>query len=178
MTQFKIKYFFPVLFGMIFPIKSGFIEAQNLEQSLASMRGVSKAGLIIENVSQVLHDNGINEDDIRKDVLGKLDSAGITVLPNSEMHNLHGSPYLYINIGAVKSKQEDLYAISLSVEFRQDVNLSRNPKQKYYGAATWSVSDVGIFSTDKLKELREYAKGMVEKFIMDYLKANKMEETK
>jgi hypothetical protein len=37
---------------------------------------------------------------------------------------------------------------------------------------------VGIFSTDKLKEIKEYAKGMVEKFIMDYLKANKMEGTK
>lgn len=178
MTRLKIKYFFPVLFSMLFSIQSGYTEAQNLEQSLASLRGVNKAGLIIEDLGRVLHDSGINEDDIRKDALGKLDSAGITVVQNSEMHNLPGSPYLYMNIGAVKSKQDDLYAVSLTVEFRQDVNLSRNPNQIYYGAATWSASDVGIFSTDKLKEIKEYAKGMVEKFIMDYLKANKMEGTK
>ena len=162
----------------MFLIQSGYTKAQNIEQSLASLRGVNKAGVIVEKVSKVLHDNGINEDDIRKDALEKLDFAGITVLSNSEMHNLPGSPYLYINIGAVKSKEEDFYAVSLSVEFRQDVNLSRNPKQKYYGAATWSVSNVGIFSTDKLKEIREYADSMVDKFIKDYLKANKMEGTK
>jgi hypothetical protein len=41
-----------------------------------------------------------------------------------------------------------------------------------------SVYNVGIFSEDKLKEIREFAKSLVDKFIKDYLKANKMEETK
>ena len=82
MTRLKIKYFFPVLFSMLFSIQSGYTEAQNLEQSLASLRGVNKAGLIIEDLGRVLHDSGINEDDIRKDALGKLDSAGITVVQN------------------------------------------------------------------------------------------------
>ena len=167
-----------VLSAIIILIPNSYVNAQNIEQSLSSLRGINKAGVIIEKVGQVLYDNGIKDDDFKKDIVEKLDYAGITVLSNPEMHNLPGSPYLYINIGAVKSKTEDFYAVSLSLEFRQDVNLSRNPKQKYYGAATWSDSNVGIFTKDKLNDIKDYAKKMVDKFVKDYLKANKIGESK
>jgi hypothetical protein len=178
MSRFNVNFLIPVLLTLILVIPSGFINAQNIEQSLSSLRGINKVGVIIEKVSQVLFDNGIKEDDFKKDIAENLDYAGITVLSNPEMHNLPGSPYLYLNIGAVKSKTEDFYAVSLSLEFRQDVNLSRNPKQKYYSAATWSDSNVGIFTKDKLNDIKDYAKKMVDKFVKDYLKANKIDESK
>jgi len=178
MCRSKIKFFITTLVAILFLSQSGYTRAQNLEQSLASLRGVNKAGVIVEKVSQVLHDNGINEDDIRRDALEKLDFAGITVLQDSTMHKLPGAPYIYINIGAVKGKQDDIYAVNLVVEFRQNVSLIRNPQLKYFGAATWSVSNIGIFSADKLKEIREFTKNLVEKFVKDYLKANKIEEAK
>jgi hypothetical protein len=177
MAPFKSKYFSDVLIAILLFVLTGNLTAQNLKQSLASLRGVNKAGVIVEKVNQVLYNNGMREDDLRNVAIGELDSSGITVVQNSVMQKLPGSPYLYINAGAVKAKLGDLYAVKLTVEFRQDVILSRNPKQIYYGAATWSASDVGIFTADKLKEIKEYTKEMVKNFITDYIKANKMSNT-
>jgi len=165
---------FILLFILILALNFNFTNAQSLEQSLNSLRGINKAGLIIEKVSQVLYDNGIRENEIRKDVEAQLDFAGIKVYQSTDLKTLPGSPYLYVNIGAIKSKDNDLYAVSITVEFRQDVNLIRNPKQNYFGAATWSVSNIGIFSKDKLSEIKGFTKNMVDKFVKDYLKANKM----
>lgn len=178
MNTIKTKYFAFVMILMALSINVNCTKAQSLQQSLNSLRGINKAGIIIEKVSQVLNENGLKEDEIRKDAVEKFDFAGIDVLPSSDIYGQPGAPYLYINIGAVKSKENNLYSVNLSVEFRQDVNLTRNPKQIYNGATTWSVSNVGIFSEDKLKDIREFTKSLVDKFIKDYLKANKMEETK
>ncbi|MGA7720160.1 MAG: hypothetical protein WCA84_03205 [Ignavibacteriaceae bacterium] len=178
MNRSLIKLYSLVLIVILFICNTGNTDAQSLKQSINSLKGVSKAGVIVEKVNQVLNDNGINEDTILKDAVEKLDSAGMTVVDKSAMHSLPGAPYLYINIGAIKSKIADVYAASLTIEFRQDVNLSRNPKQEYFGAATWSSTDVGIFSADKLKEIRLYAREIVDKFIKDYIKANKMKEFK
>jgi hypothetical protein len=178
MNRLVIKFYSLVLLVILIISNTGNTGAQSLKQSINSLKGVNKAGVIIEKVNQVLNDNGINEDDIMKDAVEKLDSAGITVVDKAAMHSLPGAPYLYINIGAIKSKIADVYAASLTIEFRQDVNLSRNPKLEYFGAATWSATDVGIFSADKLKEIRLYARDMIDKFIKDYIKANKMKEIK
>ena len=109
MNRSLIKLYSLVLIVILFICNTGNTDAQSLKQSINSLKGVSKAGVIVEKVNQVLNDNGINEDTILKDAVEKLDSAGMTVVDKSAMHSLPGAPYLYINIGAIKSKIADVY---------------------------------------------------------------------
>ncbi len=150
------------------------LNAQVLNQSLQSLRGINKAAIVVETFNQVLHESGLKEDEIRSDAWFELQSAGITILNQKASHDVSGSPYLYINLGAVKSKNEDLYAVSINVEFRQDVSLVRNNKIKFYGAPTWSRSSIGLFTKDKISEVRRFTKDVVASFVKDYLLANKM----
>ena len=149
------------------------LHSQDIDPTLLSLRGISKIGVIVEKINQPLHDVGINEMEIKNLVKDELISASITVLPMVKIHDIPGSPYLYINIGAIKSKQQDLYAVSLNVQLKQDVILSRNLKLKYYGATTWSTSNIGIMSSDKLKEINNFTKVLVDKFVKDFLIANR-----
>lgn len=149
------------------------LEAQNIDPSLLSLKGINMIGVLVEKVNKPLQDSGVKEEEIQKEVVDDLRSADITVLPMAKMQNIPGSPYLYVNIGAVKSKQKDLYAVSLSVQLKQNVVLSRDMKLKYFGATTWSTSNIGLLSTDKLKDIKDYIKLLVDKFLKDFLIANK-----
>ena len=169
--DYKIK---PILFLIFILILGINAKAQVLNQSLQSLRGINKASIVVETFNQILHDSGLKEDDIRSDAWFELQSAGITILNEKASHDISGSPYLYINIGAVKSKNENMYAVSINVEFRQDVLLLREDKIKYYGAPTWSRSSIGIFTKDKISEVRKFTKDLVASFVKDYLFANKI----
>ncbi len=149
------------------------INVNGQDQSLQSLRGINKAAIVVESFNNALHDTGLKEDDIRSDAWFELQSAGIDILNQRASHDVSGSPYLYINIGAVKAKNEDMYAVSINVEFRQDVLLTRNTNEKYFGAATWSRSSIGIFTKDKISGVRKFTKEIVAGFVQDYLLANK-----
>ncbi len=166
--KLEIKLFF-ILFLFSLP-NAG---AQILNQSLESLRGINKAAIVVESFNSILNKSGLKEDEIRSDTWFELQPTGITVITVKASHDISGAPYLYINIGAVKAKEKDRYAVSINVEFRQNVLLSRNPKEKYFGAATWSRSSVGIFTLDKISRVRKFTKDMVAEFVKDYLAANK-----
>ena len=166
--KLRTKIFFVVVLSFYLNV-----HAQALNQSLQSLKGINKAAIVVETFNQVLHESGLKEDEIRSDAWFELQSAGINVITVKASYDISGAPYLYINIGAVKAKGEDMYAVSVNVEFRQNVLLSRNLKEKYFGAATWSRSSVGIFTLDKISSVRKFTKDMVAEFVKDYLAANK-----
>jgi len=153
------------------------ISAQTSNQSIRSLRGITNASIVVESFNQTIHDSGLRENEIKSDAWFELQSAGIDIINLKTSIDVPGSPYLYINIGAVKSKKEDLYAVSINIEFRQDVFLTRDPKDKYYGATTWSRTNVGLFSKDKISEVRNFTKSIIADFVKDYLLANKMKRS-
>ncbi len=169
-TDKKIFFIISILTFLL--ISNNVLLAQNIDPNLQSLNGINQIGIIVEKFNKPLHDSGIKEEEIKKVVEKELNLANIKFVSNAKIKEVHGSPYLYINIGAIKSMQQNLYAVSLSVQLRQDVLLSRDLKQKYYGAATWSTSNIGIFSKDKLNEINDFTKILVDKFIKDLLVAN------
>ena len=169
MYKSKIKILLIYFFVMC---GSFFAHAQEVDQSLSSLKGIKKLGVIVEKFNTDLESKGVSEDGIRRETWTLLKKAGIKVIPVSETHSVHGSPYLYINVGAIKSKQEDLYAVSIHVELRQNVILSRDTTMEYYGIPTWSNSNIGIISTDKLKQISNFVMNAVKIFINDYKTIN------
>ncbi len=145
---------------------------QDAPQNLSSLKGIKKIGVMVEKFNTDLESKGVHEDGIRQLAWSLLQNAGLKVIPISETKNVPGAPYLYINIGAIKSTHEDLFAVSINLELRQNVILSRNKKEEYYGIPTWTNSNIGIISTDKLGQIMDYVKGEVGEFIFAYKLAN------
>ena len=168
MLSSKLSLIFIIFLAVIIPTS-----AQNINQSLSSLKGISEMGVIVEKFNTGLEKSGLSEDGIEQQTWDQLNKAGIKILPMTEVQNVPGVPYLYINVGAIKSKGENLYAVSIVVEFRQNVVLSRDIKQNYYGAATWSTSNIGIISGDKLKQIQDFVQESVKRFIDDYKIVNK-----
>ncbi len=173
MIKTKTLYRYLSTLFLLITFANSLAKAQNMDETTQSLKGISKVGIVVENLNQLLHAEGVTEENIRMAVWYELNSSGIDIVPMSKIKNVIGEPYLYINVGAEKSKHEDFYAVSISIQFRQNVLLSRNTKQKYFGAATWSTGNIGLLSADKLKEIPNYTKSLVEKFVKDYLLANK-----
>ncbi len=142
--------------------------SQQTDQSISSLKGIRKMAVIVEPFNDDLHNAGLKESEIQRDAWDSLQNSGITAVPSADDQNTNGAPYLYINIGSVKSNKTDLYAVSLRIELRQAVTLLRKPDEKYYGAATWSLSNIGILSKDNLKQIRNFIDKMICRFISDY----------
>lgn len=148
------------------------LTTQSTAQTSASLKGIKKLGVIIEKFNTDLGKNGISEDGIRQTAWNLLRKNGVNVVPISETKNVPGSPYLYINIGAIKSKHENLYAVSINVALKQNVILTRDTTKEFFGIPTWSVSNIGIISKDKLKQINSFVETEVKEFIMAYKRTN------
>jgi len=149
-----------------------FLHAQEKLHSSASLKGVAEMGLLIENINPSLDSAGIDGTTVKNIVLDKLDEIGIKTVPMKELVNIKGAPYLYLNIGAIKSSQGNIFSISVNVEFRQNVILSRNTKLESFGIPTWTISSIGLFSKDKITRLYDFVKKAIDKFIYAYSYAN------
>ncbi len=149
-----------------------YLYSQETGQSTVSLKGIAKMGLLVENINPLLNSVGIDGTSIKNIVQAKLDEIGIKTVPMKELKNIKGAPYLYINIGAIKSSQGNIYSVSINVEFRQNVLISRNTKLESFGTPTWTISSIGLFSKNKISRLYDFVKKAIDKFIYAYSYAN------
>lgn len=157
---------------IVFLLSGITLYARQTDQSLSSLKGIKKIGVLVEKFNADIYKNGVSEDDIRQAAASLLRKNGIIVIPVSETKKIPGAPYLYINIGAIKSQHDELYAVCINVQLRQNVILSRDSTKEYFGIPTWSNSNIGIISKDKLNQIEDYVKEAVNIFINDYQTAN------
>jgi hypothetical protein len=93
------------------------------------------------------------------------------VLTREEAYNTPGKPYLYLSL-TTHNTGIDLYSYSIRIEFNQDVSLVREPSIRT-SATTWIANVVGIVGARNLPAITEDVDGLADKFIKDYLAANR-----
>lgn len=165
---------FIVLIGILLVLLLGStVSAINGKSNLATLRGLTGVGVLIEQLPAEVEKEGLFRKQIQIEVEFKLRDAGIRVLTREECLKTPGEPYLYINMNVNTSKTEsDIYPYSIDIVLMQKVSLARDPKQTTY-AVTWSVGGVGSISKGLLIQLRESVNDALGIFIKAYLSENR-----
>ena len=158
-----------VLFSAaIAPPLVGQVDDESARRVLVGLRGVH---VIVEDLEEDLERDGLLTSQIQTDVELKLRQAGITVLTREQSTSTAGSPYLYVNVNALKD-ESGVYAFNLIVELHEEVRPIRNRLVSSL-ATTWEATSlVGSVGSELLGTLREDIRDMTDQFINAYLAAN------
>jgi len=128
-----------------------------------SLRGLKGVRIVIESLSDNMKAFGLTKQQLRTDVEVKLRSAGIPVPSLSD-------GYLYIRLNGIKINTRS-YAFHYLLEYRQSVILGRN-RQWYPSAGTWHIGEIISAGLNSKQFVYDSLKGLVDKFINDYLTVN------
>ncbi|MCK4418048.1 MAG: hypothetical protein KAV99_07765 [Candidatus Latescibacteria bacterium] len=142
------------------------------------MRGLEGVGVVVENLNPEAEQDGLYRNRLQTYIELRLRKAGIRVLTKEEQSNLPSSPYLYINVNAMKTTELGAYVFSTTVSLSEWVRLVRKPFL-LVSATTWRTPEgVGIVKAFRLEEfVFKQVGAMVDEFINDYLAANPQPET-
>ena len=147
-----------------------FSSADDLKQNRVSLSGAKQFYVLVEKISPEIEREGLTEGSIAGEVLQQLHRAGLKTIPRAEAYEVPGSPYLYVNAQALKLRATGEYIYAISMAFKQDVYLARDPVM-VMGASTWSTGEtIGI--TGNLQKVRASIRAQVEQFIAAYFDAN------
>jgi hypothetical protein len=145
------------------------------------LRGVQDIGLLV-NVSARVAKHGLSAMDIQVDAERRLRKAEIGVFRARDMimteTEVFFRPFLYISVQAVQSERDpDLYALCITVEFKQEASLARRGKLQPVPKVppfltTWEQGRVAVFSAQALSGLRVDISELVEQFVADYRSVN------
>ncbi len=166
--KYLIAWVLFVLF-QIFDAPSIAIDSQS---NRATLKGLTGVGVLVEKLPAELEKEGLQRDQLQKDVEAKLKKAGIKVYSREECSKIPGEPYLYINLNVNVAKTEsDIYPYTIDIMLIQKVSLIRDPHRVAY-AVTWSTGGVGSVTKSIVSQLRENVAEVVEIFIQRFLAEN------
>jgi len=140
------------------------------DRAKETLRGLSGVTVVIEPLPALVENDGLSQQQLQIEVERQLTAAGIRVLNKEEWRNTPGSPYLYVNVSALK-KVYGLYAYSIEVCLNQLVTLSRAQDIREF-AETWETREVGTVGKDRLATVRKSVAMHVQIFIRDYFSVN------
>jgi hypothetical protein len=163
-------WFILIAFFMSFLILAPDGFAQDDADTRPTLRGFSGVYVVVEPLSPQIESEGLTTDQLQKDIVEKIRTAGIKVLSKEEFFKTPGKPYLYVNASiSILRTQITRYIFYIRLEFNQEVSLVKNP-ETIVPAATWSTGGWGIdFS---LESICGVLRNQVEKFINAYLAMN------
>jgi hypothetical protein len=140
------------------------------DRARETLRGLPGLTVVIEPMSPSAEQDGLTQSQLQVDVEQRLRASGIRVLTKEEWQKTPGSPYLYINVAALK-KDYGLYAYAIEVCVNQLVTLIRNRNIREF-AETWETREVGTVGTERLLTVRDSVAAHVDEFIRDYFSVN------
>jgi len=163
------------------------------QESRETLLGVTPIYVVIDGITPVFEQNGVNASQLKADVERQLRKAGIQVVTaEDEGESVENFPAgLYVRINVLKStvlKSEfdvDYYALSISVELVQrclplaEKNIDPASIASHAtSACTWSTSNIYLAGEGRLIAIRDCVKELVEYFIKAYVSVNlKRKET-
>jgi hypothetical protein len=159
---------FPLFLLTAVPVAS----ADMPDRAKETLRGLAGVAVVIEPLHPNAEQDGLTQRLLQDDIERRLRAAGIRVLTQKEWRNTPGSPYLYVNVAALK-KSYGLYAYAIEVCVNQLVTLIRNHQIQEF-AETWETREVGTVGKDQLPTVRESVRAHVDAFIHDYFAVNSL----
>jgi hypothetical protein len=136
-----------------------------------TLRGLKGVMVFIEDIDIDVENHGLTKSHLKKEVESRLREAYIPVLTANEAFSMPGKPYLYLHLTTHNTGIE-LYSYSIRIEFNQDVCMIRDPSIRS-SATTWIANIVGIVGARNLRAVTEDVTELTDKFIHDYLAANR-----
>jgi hypothetical protein len=146
------------------------VAAEMPDRARETLRGLPGVTVVVEPLSPGAEQDGLTQSQLRTEVEQRLRKAGIRVLTKEEWQNTPGSPYLYINVAALK-KNYGLYAYAIEVCLNQLVTLIRDQDIQEF-AETWETREVGTVGEERLPTVRNSVVAHVDEFIRDYFTVN------
>jgi hypothetical protein len=143
---------------------------QTIGTDRMSLARISGMHVSIEGLSADAITDGLSADQLQTDVELKLRLAGIKLGSKFD-------PYIYVNVAYTKTHTTQGYDIGYSgyvfVSFRQPADLVQNKGVRAI-ASTWDIGSLVFGPPGKGKEhVRDTVRDFVDKFINDYLAANR-----
>ena len=137
-----------------------------------TLRGLKEISVLIEYLPDDVEREGLNREQLRRDIEVRLRQTGLHVLTLAEVANLPGAPYLYVAVYPIIGPSVNVNAYGVALTLKQLVQLSRNPTTELF-ATTWegpihfsSLSDSRVF------DIRSRIFDAVGRFIVDYRDVN------
>jgi hypothetical protein len=158
------------LIGALLFMEGSAVFAEMPERAKETLRGLPGVTVVIEPLQATAEQDGLTQKQLHADVEHQLRAAGIRVLTQDEWRSTPGSPYLYVNVSALK-KSYSLYTYSIEVCLNQLVTLLRDQHIQEF-AETWETREVGTVGKERLVTVRESVAAHVNTFIHDYCAVN------
>ena len=171
----------------LFAVNPPTFSFNDTQESRETLREVTPLYVVIEGITPELEQNGLNADQLKRDVESQLRKAGIQVIANVKGKGSTESfpAGLYVRMNVLKSdmlKGEfniDYYAISIGVELIQRCLplTEKNIDSSYISshsalACTWSTSNIYLAGEERLIDIRDCVKELVGHFIKAYVSVN------
>lgn len=152
-----------VLAGLL---AAGAARAGDSEVNRLSLKGIPAVRVLVEMREPDEDWKGPNRAQVRTEVEERLRRAGIPVTTQ------RGTPYLYVNVEAVKDTTVPVYGYIIDVELRQAARVVRNPDILVF-ADTWSIHSIGtVGEADLAHHLRVKLSTHVDLFVDAYRAMN------
>jgi len=142
-----------------------------------TLKGIHTVEAVVENFNE---DNlaGLSKTTIQTDVELRLRHIGIVVSKDD-------SGFLYVIINGLEIKRDDgsssgVFCYMVSIEYRQNAALLRNPSIIALNATTWSTAPIiGVTIREHLhQKIRDAVARGVDRFLNDYLTVNPVERAR
>lgn len=150
-----------------------FLSAQyHGEKGMESLRGLKGLAVEFADIDSTLKMVGLNKAHLELDVVLKLKKSGIILLLDRAWSETPGQPLLFIIINSIKLEHLDYYFYSITIDFNQEIIMTRDPTMKV-GGRTWGTSMIGFAEVSVIREyIRESLNDLIDLFINDYLAVN------
>ncbi len=146
---------------------SDYYEAQR--RTLARLQGVY---YMVQGPGREAETYGLTKDRLRAEIKSLFIQNGIKKLTQKEYLTTKGRPYLFIHVQPRIDAERRIARVDISVEFRQDVRLVRDPNILSYRTTTWYRRKTHHTDLIFLKNTYASVNKSVTEFIDDYLAAN------
>lgn len=141
--------------------------AGDSELNRLTLKGVAAVRVVVEMRNADEGWPGPTPAEVRTDAERRLRQAGIAITTE------RGTPYLYVNVEAVKHPDLPAWGYIVDVELRQPARIVRTPDIVVF-ADTWSIHSIGtVAATDLTTHIRVKLATHVDLFVDAYLAVNR-----
>jgi len=159
----------------IFVQAGSLVFAGDSKYTRRTLKGLKGVNVVAESLSPEIEKEGLTVRLIKTFMELELRRAGINVLTEEESLKEKGRPFLHVTPTVMKENMGGyhIYIFNISLDFKQDVFLKRDPNihiGSLYSASTWSTGYTG--KTGFLRDIRLVIKEQINIFINAYLSVN------